>query len=731
MNRIQLSIQGTVQGVGFRPYIAKLAHKYDLSGWVINSGDGVTLQVQGETVEQFIQEIPKFLPPMANIDKIESRTLKIAPREEKFCIRASKKSTINTELPSDAAICNTCIEELFNPTSRYFQYPFISCTDCGPRITTTRYLPYDRSNTSFDEFPLCSTCQEEYLSPLSRRFHAQTIACEECGPEYSHSADEIASLLNNGKIIALKGVGGYHLLADANNKSTLKELRKRKKRVQKPFALMALNKKSILPVAVATKEELEAIKSSQRPIVVLKANQSLAEEVAPGLASIGLMLPYTGIHYLIFHALLGKPQNIHWLEQACKHLLVVTSANHSGQPIIVEDDDQQLHRLADVVVSHQRKIVTSIEDSVIKLQQAQKIYIRRSRGYVPDIIKLPHAIPQTLALGGLLKNTFCFTRDDKAYLSQPVGDLSNPQVTQQVKQNINDWQSFFGFKPQRYVIDKHPNHPLRSFVDSDLIDIQHHHAHIAQVICQKQLYGPVIGLALDGIGYGEDGCAWGGELFYCSNSQYKRLGSLSPLAMPGGDAAAIECWRMAASVLFNSRTKLNHLNCYPVDAIWEMISKEINSPKTSSMGRVFDAASSLLNVCHVNSYEAEAALKLESLVTELVVEKNTWAIKDGNLDLSGLLELLTEHKPVSGANLLHGSLIAALNDWLHRAIDLYDCKQLVLSGGCFFNHYLSSGIISYFSNKEVAVHLSSLPGDGGLSLGQAWLANTRESGLCA
>ena len=742
MNRLQLLITGQVQGVGFRPHVYRVAKTLDLTGWVQNTALGVLIEIQGSSIAHFLSNLKSSLPPLAKIDDVQTKTLALCENETAFQIIASSTGKSRTMLSPDTSSCSECLHELFDQQSRYYLYPFLNCTHCGPRLTITRNLPYDRSQTSMDEFPLCSHCLSAYSDPNNRRYHAQPTACSSCGPQLSSSIAAIAEALLNGKIVAVKGLGGYQLLCDARNESTLLTLRQRKSRAAKPFALMVANSKSAELVVEVNQDANALLVSQARPIVLLKKiDATLSESIAPGLSHLGVMLPSTPLLYLLFHALAGYPEGFDWLEEAQSIRLVVTSANLSGNPLIIDDEAARvgLSSIADEVVSYNRQIVTRADDSVVRIINKAPAFIRRARGYVPERIKLPYSIAPTLALGGQLKNTFCITRDDEAFVSQHIGHLNNKASIEFFHESLTHWLSFLDVNVERIACDMHPDfYTTQCALDFNLpiITVQHHHAHLASVAAEHHILEPALGLALDGYGYGIDTNAWGGELFFLNSTNADRLGSFLPIPQPSGDIAAREPWRMAASILHilgkNSDIATRFANQPQAARLAELLKGNSPMPLTSSCGRLFDAASALLGINAISDYEGHAASQLESLVTLPKVLPNGWSFENSQFSLlPTFLQLLTVD-PVSGANLFHGTLIAGLAEWILSWSKKTSSRVVLLSGGCFLNKILSEGLSLQLAQHGLSVYLPQRvpPNDGGLSLGQAWVAGSRSVVKC-
>lgn len=732
--RIRLKISGIVQGVGFRPYIYGLAKKHNLSGWVRNGADGIVIEIEGTKTNEFISALSDNNPPNSTINKIEYHEIEPA-QEKQFTILESQTSRGKSSIAADISICPDCLEDLFNPESCYYLYPFVSCSHCGPRYSITQQPPYDRANTTMARFKMCPTCADQYHSPINRRFHAQTIACPTCGPQLSMPTKQIIQLIKQGKILAIKGIGGFHLVCDANNDSAVKRLRQQKHRDEKPLAVMVANLASAKQLAHINDTEIKLLQNQQRPIVVLskKDKPNISNSVAPDLKWLGVMLPYTPLHYLLFHQAAGEPKGTAWLEQTQSLCLVVTSANRVGEPLIIDGNEakQDLTGIADAIIDHDRQIVVRCDDSVMRVINNQPGFIRRSRGYAPQAIKLPYPIPSTLAVGGQLKNTICITRDDEAFISQHIGDMDNTATLRFFEETIEQLLSVLNVKPERVAHDLHPDFRSTHYAQSmglPCYAVQHHHAHLAAVAAEHHITDPAIGLALDGFGLGTNHTAWGGELCLIDGIHFQRLGHLRPLKQPGGDIAAREPWRMAASLLHQIGRKDEIAARYHTQAaarnINQLLQKNINSPSTTSCGRLFDTASGLINIKHKTSFEGQAAMLLESLVTEPTVMKNGWLIEDNQLDLTALLTALIDCEATDAANLFHGTLIEALCEWATQATETYKTKKILLSGGCFLNQVLANGVMKELQARQLKPYLpqQAPANDGGISLGQVWVA---------
>ncbi len=729
IKRLQIRIRGQVQGVGFRPAVYAVAYKLELTGWICNDGQGVIIEAQGNEPGKMVAELLDNLPPLADITDLQQAFIPITHSENSFVIIPSQESKVTVSATPDAHVCQACLEELFSPNNPYYLYPFVNCTHCGPRYSIIKQLPYDRNNTSMKHFHMCGNCKKQYNDPISRRHHAQPSACLECGPQYSHSIDFMVNSLQKGEILAVKGLGGYQFICLAKNEKALQTLRERKRRGEKPFALMALNEISIKPYVEINEKEIQLLKSHQRPIVLLQqSGNKLPSYIAPNLNTLGVMLPYTPLHYLLLHGLLNRPQGTTWLQEEAP-LLIITSANPAGKPMIIQDEQavRHLSPIADHIISHNRPINTFLDDSVVRVMQDQAIFIRRARGYTPKPIKLAHSMPDTLALGSHLKNTFCLIRGDEAYLSQHIGDLESLDNLQALTQQITHLTGLLEITPICVAHDKHPDFQTTQIAQgmhASPYGVQHHHAHLAAVAAEHHI-DSAIGLALDGYGYGHEGDAWGGELCLLQSSSMKHLAQLRPLPLPGGDKASRQTWRMGIAVLhalhLTDMIQERYSN-FPSQAILEMLYKGINSPLTSSCGRLFDAASSLLKVCQETTYEGQAAMELEALVKTPRVFEHGWKITNNQLNFLPLMtELLTCESQV-GAEYFHGTLAAGLSDWIHQYARTQGINKIILSGGCFANRVLTETLLGHLSDLNVYLPHQSPINDGGISLGQAYIA---------
>lgn len=731
--RMRVRVRGAVQGVGFRPFVYGLARRYALAGFVANDAGGVVIEVEGSRLNQFLTALNSEAPPLARVDAIETESAAVIG-EHNFSIACSTGGAVTTQIVPDAATCEACLDELFDPASRFHLYPFVNCTHCGPRYTITRRLPYDRPRTSMAGFAICAACAHDYADPGSRRFHAEAIACPHCGPRLSHAVEEIVACVRAGDIVALKGLGGFHLVCDARHEAAVAELRRRKQRDAKPFAVMVASTASLASIADASAAERALIASRERPIVLIRSRGTLALLVAPGLAHLGVMLPYTPLHHLLFHAAAGAPAGRTWQDRPVDLVLVATSANPGGEPLVIDDRDahRRLADIADLIVTHDRPIVARADDSVVAVADGAPAFIRRARGFVPRPIELLRAIPPLLAVGGQLKTTVTVTRGREAFVSQHIGDLDTAESICFFEETVAHMLTILDVEPVAVAHDLHPDFASTRFAEAlgvPTVGVQHHHAHIAAIAAEHRIDEPVLGVVLDGYGFGADGGNWGGELVLVDGADCARLGHLLPLPMPGGDLAAREPWRMAAAVLHAlgcSDEITSRFGERPLALRLAAILANGQCPMTTSAGRLFDAAAGLLGVCQSQRYEGQAAMELEALVTEPRVLTDGWSIASGVLDLTPLTRVLAEQDigGVDGAELFHGTLAAAVADWIAAAARQTGIARVALGGGCFLNRVLTDILAAALRARGLAPLMARAvpPNDGGLSLGQAWVA---------
>ncbi|KPV40001.1 carbamoyltransferase [Thiohalorhabdus denitrificans] len=754
----RIRVRGLVQGVGFRPTVWRLAREEGLTGEVGNDGAGLWIRIWGpEAVRaRFRERLRAEAPPLARIEALEVESLGSGPAPARFSIASSGGGTARTGVASDAPVCPACLAELLDPGDRRYRYPFLNCTHCGPRYTITTAIPYDRPNTTLAGFPLCGDCSREYADPGDRRFHAQPIACPACGPALvlrdsegrPEAGDPVSGALAHiraGRIVAMKGVGGYHLACDARDPGAVPRLRARKERGGKPLAVMAANPASLERWARIGPAERDLLGDPARPIALLaKRGRAEAElpGIAPGLAEVGAMLPYAPIHYLLFHEAAGRPAGTGWLGEPQGLLLVMTSANPGGEPLVTEPDEahRRLAGIADAFLDHDRPIAVACDDSVARLRSdGRRLLLRRGRGHAPRAVPLPRKGAPVLATGAWLKNTVCLTRGDEAHLSQHIGDLANPAAVRAMEGAAAHLEALLETAPGAVACDLHPDFPsthlahrLAEVRGLPVVPVQHHHAHIAAVAAEHRLGGPVLGLALDGVGLGDDRAAWGGEMLVVDGARYERLGHLTPLPLPGGDRAAREPWRMAAAALHllgrgaEIETRFGHRE--GAGLLARMLEREAACPWTTSAGRWFDAAAGLLGVREVCGYEAQAAMELEGLARaqpEPVEEPGGFRVAGPELDPTPLLEaLLEEPDPARGAARFHAGLAAGLAEWARWAAAARGLTRVVLGGGCWANTLLAGKVRRRLEASGLTVFEAEAvpPGDGGLSLGQAWVA---------
>jgi len=757
--RRRIEVHGIVQGVGFRPFVYRVAAELGLDGWVRNDARGVTIEVEGEParVAAMVARVRAEAPRRARIDDIAQTECAPAAPEPGFAILDSAVGRAATAIGPDSAVCADCLRELFAADDRRYRYAFINCTHCGPRYTITRRLPYDRAMTSMAAFAQCPACLAEYASPRDRRFHAEPNACPACGPRLrlvDAAGKEIAGIdpvaaalerLARGGIVAIKGLGGFHLACDARDGAAVARLRQRKSREEKPFAVMVANVASVLRWADAAPAERALLEAPERPVVLLarrRAGDGELRGVAPGLAWLGAMLPYTPLHYLLFHEAAGRPGGAHWLAQPQDLVLVMTSANPGGEPLVTGNDEAQarLKGIADAFLVHDRDIVIRCDDSVVRAAPAGPQFIRRARGYTPLAVRLAATGPSVAAVGGWYKNTVCVTRGAEAFVSQHIGDLDNASTCAALEETLAHLVAILDVRPEVVAHDLHPDFfstrhaaALAARWDVPLLGVQHHHAHIAAVVAEHRVSAPVLGLALDGVGLGTDGGAWGGELLRVDATRCERLGRLSALRLPGGDRAAREPWRMAAAALALAGRAREIGERYADEpaalTVAQMLARDVNAPATSSMGRWFDAAAGLLGVKRRSAFEGQAAMLLEGLAEAhgaVAALPSLFAITAANeLDLAPLAARLADERDAAfGAALFHATVIAALAAWVVRAARRQGLATVACGGGCFLNAILARGLRDALAAAGIAMLEAQAvpPNDGGLSLGQAWVA---------
>jgi len=751
MESILLRITGTVQGVGFRPFVHKLARQNKLNGWVRNTGSGVDVFLEGShfSIERFRRKMLSGTPPHSAINSLEVIPEKSAGLKS-FSIKESIPSPRSFPfLPPDISTCDECLRELFNPADRRALYPFINCTNCGPRFTICRDVPYDRPRTTMSAFKMCGDCQREYSDIKSRRYHAQPNACPVCGPEVvlydrkfcrvagKHEAFRLAAdYLDSGKIVAVKGLGGFHLACDATDESAVSRLKKRKGREDKPMAVMVLSHRDLAGICRIRSMEWEQMQSPARPIVLMekKTGNPVAEQTAPGHNTFGVMLPYTPLHYLL-------------LNSVSTPALVMTSGNYSDEPLVREDAEALRHLggIADYFLSHNRKIHARCDDSVIRVINSMPVFLRRSRGFVPEPVKIRGNL-QVLACGAELKNTFCLTKNGSAFMSQHIGDLKNAETLAYFRESVKDFCRFFRIRPEVVACDLHPQYLStkfgKNFPVKKKVEVQHHHAHIASCLADNGLDERVIGFAFDGAGYGSDGTIWGGEILMADLASFERKANFMALPMPGGDAAVLEPWRMALSYLVKSGLEnpekyLPGIGRQQIETGIKMIQTGFNSPLTSSCGRLFDAVAVLTGVCRQATYDGQPAMELEmsaerakdrTAVTGYGFEITRSAgrcVIDWRHVIREIAGDIGKTEPETIAFRFHAGLAEMLVKISLLLREETGINRVAFSGGVWQNKLMTEMTADKLLRRgfRCFFHRQVPPNDGGIALGQAAVAN--------
>lgn len=750
---LKIWVSGIVQGVGFRPFIYQLATRHNLTGWVRNTSSGVEIEVNGpeRALQTFLSAISAEKPPLARIDRIEASPC--APDGfVNFEIRSSHSETGQfIPISPDVSICPDCQRELFDPVDRRYHYPFINCTNCGPRFTIVKDIPYDRPQTTMAGFTLCPDCRREYENPLDRRFHAQPVACPVCGPQVSFVANgkilaqredaiQLArQWLREGKILAVKGLGGYHLACDPTNPAAVSALRQRKKRSDKPFALMAFNLEALERHCLVTPAERELLLSRQRPVVILdkKPSSPIVAEVAPYQKTLGCMLAYTPLHLLLLEPADGA-----------QDMLVMTSGNLSEEPIAYQDAEafERLEPIADGFLTHDRPIHMRVDDSVARVIGGAAYLIRRSRGYAPDPVRLPVEVQPILAAGGELKNVFCMTRERYAFMSHHIGDMENYETLRSFEEGIAHFERLFRVRPEIIACDLHPDYLATRYAkhrasaeDLPLFQVQHHHAHLASCLADNGWISeePVIGLSYDGTGYGTDGAIWGGEVLLGNYKGYQRLYHLSYTPLPGGDSATRKPAKIALAYLWQAGLNWEP-DLPPAQSLCEndrtllrsMLQAKINTPLTSSMGRFFDAASALIGVRQEATYEGQAAIDLEALVDPAESGYYEFDIQEDRFDPAPLWRNMIDdwRSGISVPRLsarFHNSLVELNLDLCKRIRKSTGVNIVALGGGVWQNRCLLEKTSKRLADNsfKVLIHHQVPTSDGGLALGQALIAS--------
>jgi hydrogenase maturation protein HypF len=747
-----LLVKGIVQGVGFRPFVYSLATSLGLNGSVRNTSQGVEILVEGQpgVIELFINVLQTQPPPLARIDSVEISQHEVTGIRGFTILESQPEPGQFQPVPPDIAICEDCRREMFDPKDRRHRYPFINCTNCGPRFSIIQDIPYDRPLTSMSGFKMCPECQAEYENPADRRFHAQPTACPVCGPSIAYAQagkkalfkeEALAAareLIQSGGILAVKGLGGYHLACDAANEKAVLTLKERKHRSEKPLAVMAFDLATFEKYCQVSDYERKLLESPQHPVVLLdrKPGTSLAEGVASGLSTYGCMLPYTPLHLLLLESASGFPE-----------MLVMTSGNLSEEPIAYEDDDAQarLANLADGFLTHDRPIHMRVDDSVLRVIDRAPYFIRRARGYAPDPLLLKERLPQMLGAGAELKNSFCLTRDNYAFVSHFIGDLENYETLSSYESGIAHYEKLFKIQPELYACDMHPDYLATRYVreracreDKPLIEVQHHHAHLAACLAEWGITEDVIGLTFDGTGYGPDGAIWGGEVLVGGFSGYERVFHLEYLPLPGGDAAIRRPARIALAYLQAAGMEWSP-DLTSVAATSEkerrvlagQLAKKINIVQTSSMGRLFDAVSALAGICQTISYEGQAAILLEAAVDPDEKQGYSFEVQGDLIRITPVIQAVVSDLR---AGVSQGRIAARFHNGLAN-LALEICTFLsrwralsfvALSGGVWQNRTLLELTLQKFRTvdflDDVFIHRKLPPNDGCIALGQVMIA---------
>lgn len=747
IQRLQIKVNGIVQGVGFRPFVSRIAHEHNLSGFVRNSQSGVEIETEGlkSDLNNFLCDLRLKAPPLSEIIHLESFPIQLQASKEFEIISSTGEIGNRTLISPDVSICEDCLQELFDPSNRRYLYPFINCTNCGPRLTIIENIPYDRKYTTMKNFSMCSDCEKEYNDEHDRRFHAQPNACPNCGPNvrYINSKDSSASEKNdainktindllNGKIVAVKGLGGFHLAVDAYNDGAVKKLRERKRREEKPFAVMVKNVAGLKEIVELSEEEEKLISTFARPILLLKKKiNHMAESVAPNNKRLGVMIAYTPLHHILLSELEKLIPDI-------PPVLVMTSANFSEEPIEITNEGakENLLKVADSFLFHNRDILIRADDSVAMIINNKQRIIRRSRGFVPRPFFIKKPGGQILGVGAELKNTICLLKDDKAFISQHIGDLTNYSAHQFFIETIGYVQKIIDCRAKYVGYDLHPDYLSTRWAKEENIlpafGVQHHHAHMASCMGEHNLENDVIGIILDGTGFGIDNTIWGGEIFVGGYTKVKRYAHLEPLPLPGGDAAIREPWRIAYSYLYHAfNAKLppfDFLENAGSNLISQMLYRKINTPLTSSAGRLFDAVSVICGGSKIIRYEAQAAIELMQKVESLEVEP--YKIDEPGLKEKAIpLKPLIQNVAADSINKVPASIISARFHKTLAKLLIKKCEQaraetkindVVLSGGVFQNEIL----LEFMENElqhlcfNVYSHSQIPTNDGGISFGQ-------------
>ncbi len=742
INTYIIRVKGLVQGVGFRPFVYRIATFLKLEGSVENRNDGVFIKINSdeEQLSAFIKSLKEQAPPASYIESVKSEITTLESFSGFQIIKSKNMSDSITDISPDIAVCEDCLYDMKHQFNR-INYPFINCTNCGPRFTIIKNLPYDRGQTTMQDFTMCPDCHQEYTNIHDRRFHAQPIACNNCGPIYSlhHKKDTItniakitsvlAQLLDGGKIAAVKGMGGFFMACDALNEEAVKKLRYKKNRESKPFAVMFKNLESVKDYAYLNSQEIKSLTSFRRPIVLLETRQSLAASVAKGFNTLGVMLPYMPVHYLLF-------------EKLQTPVIVLTSGNITDEPIVTDNKTaiEKLGKISDAVLTYNRDIYNRNDDSVVSIINGKERLFRRSRGYAPAPIIVDKNVEGILATGAELTNSFALGRENKVLLSQHIGDLKNFGTYEFYTETLRHYQHLFRFVPKIVASDKHPNYFSTRYAEETGIrhlKIQHHHAHIASCMAEHQVNEKVIGIALDGTGYGDDGHIWGSEFMICDFLNYDRITHFEYIPLPGGDKVTYEPWRTAISYLYKYYGKdfqdfdmpfLKTLNSQEVNLLCHAIDKKINTPLSCGAGRLFDAVSALINVCPVSKFHAEAPMRLEAIIDKSVKDSYPFGTSDlinfKTLFDAIIQDILSHVAQSTMASKFHNTIVRIIITQAKKISKISGIKKIVLSGGSFQNKYILTETEIGLRQEGFTVysHERIPTNDAGIALGQLMIA---------
>ncbi len=746
MKAQKILTQGIVQGVGFRPYVYRLATELNLKGYVRNLGNVVEIIIEGENTDLFIERLPHELPPIAKINSMNVEEIKVKDYSSFEIIENKNSYSGISVIPPDIAICDKCLDEIRNPQDRRYKYPFNACTDCGPRFTVIESVPYDRIRTSMDEFPLCDDCMVEYKQPLNRRYHGEAICCGECGPKMAFydglnkidSENPIklgADALKEGNILAIKGIGGTHLAVDAYNDDAIKELRKRLNRPNQAFAVMSKDLKSVQNYAQMSEREIDTITSNKRPIVILKKNDNypFPESLSPGLHNIGVMLPYSPMHYLLF-------------DEGDIDTYVMTSANIPGEPMMIQNEEI-ITGVNDYSLVHNRKILNRCDDSVIRFRNNELSFIRRSRGYTPEPYKINYETNDlnVLAVGPELDVTFSIAKDDIVYPSQHIGNTNKPKTLEFLKTAIENMERITKINEFDVIAcDMHPHffttrlaYELAEKYGADVLPVQHHHAHSVSLANDSAIEEMIV-IAADGVGFGSDGTSWGGEILYTDIKNFERMAHLESQLMPGGDMATKYPARMLASILKDEDLIKNYSNNFKygeteIKNIFKQLESGINVGKTTSTGRVLDSIAVALEICDERTYEGECSMKLESCAYYSTNDLKIPYIIEGNtLNTTEILREVVRlyqngEKKADIARAGQTAVGQGLSELAVQSADKMKIREIGATGGVFYNEAITDTVKNFIENNgyNFIQHKNTCAGDGSVSLGQAIISKKK------